>query len=145
MTERKNGQTRALQERSLFQAQHYATSVYRSELAVRLQQLSYEIERGQHGQPEIKAIHNNIWKHPVHAGSRSRSIYRRSAEMVLVQRRLLLIARETVKTCYRMMRCYSGIVNSLQSSVINRTALSCRRGSRHSITHRNLRRQHRNR
>ena len=54
ITERENGQTRALQERSLFQSQQYATSVYRSELAVRLQQLGYEIERGQHGQPEIK-------------------------------------------------------------------------------------------
>src|SRR5229473_960960 len=54
MTERENGQTRVLQERSLFQSQQYATSVYRSELAMRLQRLGYELERGQHGQPEIK-------------------------------------------------------------------------------------------
>ncbi len=54
MTERENGQTRALQERSLFQSQQYATSVYRSELAMRLRGLGYEIERGEHGQPEIK-------------------------------------------------------------------------------------------
>jgi conjugative relaxase-like TrwC/TraI family protein len=54
LTERENGQTRALQERSLFQSQQYATSVYRSELAMRLQGLGYEIERGKHGQPEIK-------------------------------------------------------------------------------------------
>jgi conjugative relaxase-like TrwC/TraI family protein len=54
VTERENGQTRALQERSLFQSQQYATSVYRSELAMRLQGLGYEIERGKHGQPEIK-------------------------------------------------------------------------------------------
>src|ERR1700744_677895 len=54
ITERNNDQTRALQERSLFQSQHYATSVYRSELAMRLQGLGYEVERGQHGQPEIK-------------------------------------------------------------------------------------------
>lgn len=54
VTERENGQTRALQERSLFQSQQYATSVYRSELAMRLQGLGYEIERGQYGQPEIK-------------------------------------------------------------------------------------------
>jgi hypothetical protein len=54
ITERGNGQTRALQERSLFQSQQYATTVYRSELAMRLQGLGYEIERGQHGQPEIK-------------------------------------------------------------------------------------------
>jgi conjugative relaxase-like TrwC/TraI family protein len=54
VTERDNGQTRALQERSLFQSQQYATTVYRSELAMRLQGLGYEIERGKHGQPEIK-------------------------------------------------------------------------------------------
>jgi flagellar biosynthesis GTPase FlhF len=54
MTERENGQTRALQERSLFQSQQYVTTVYRSELALRLHGLGYEIERGKHGQPEIK-------------------------------------------------------------------------------------------
>src|SRR5580698_5840002 len=54
MTERENGKTRALQERSLFQSQHYVTSVYRSELAIRLQGLGYEIQTGKHGQPEIK-------------------------------------------------------------------------------------------
>ena len=54
MTERENGQTRALQERSLFQSQQYVTAVYRSELALRLHGLGYEIERGKHGQPEIK-------------------------------------------------------------------------------------------
>src|SRR3984957_1119683 len=54
VTERENGQTRALQERSLFQSQQYATTVYRSELALKLQGLGYEIERGKHGQPEIK-------------------------------------------------------------------------------------------
>jgi len=54
VTERENGQTRALQERSLFQSQQYATSVYRSELAMRLQGMGYETERGKHGQPEIK-------------------------------------------------------------------------------------------
>jgi conjugative relaxase-like TrwC/TraI family protein len=54
MTVGENGQSHALQERSLFQSQQYATSVYRSELALRLQKLGYEIEVGKHGQPEIK-------------------------------------------------------------------------------------------
>jgi conjugative relaxase-like TrwC/TraI family protein len=54
LTERENSQTRALQERSLFQSQRCVTSVYRSELAVRLQKLGYEIETGKHGQPEVK-------------------------------------------------------------------------------------------
>jgi conjugative relaxase-like TrwC/TraI family protein len=54
VTERDNGQTRALQPQELFASQHYATSVYRSELAARLQEFGYELERGKHGQPEIK-------------------------------------------------------------------------------------------
>jgi conjugative relaxase-like TrwC/TraI family protein len=54
-SEPENGkQTRALQPQELFASQHYATSVYRSELAMRLQGLGYELERGKHGQPEIK-------------------------------------------------------------------------------------------
>ncbi len=54
VTERENGQTRSLDARSLFGSQQFATAVYRTELASRLQGLGYEIERGKHGQPEIK-------------------------------------------------------------------------------------------
>jgi hypothetical protein len=35
-------------------SQQYATSVYRSELAMRLLGLGYEMERGPHGQPEVR-------------------------------------------------------------------------------------------
>src|SRR6266568_2523072 len=54
VTERDNGQTRSLQPHEIFVSQRYATAVYRSELALRLQKLGYEIERGKHGQPEIR-------------------------------------------------------------------------------------------
>jgi hypothetical protein len=59
MTERENGlengkQMRALQPHEMFVSQRYATAVYRSELALRLGKLGYELERGKHGQPEIK-------------------------------------------------------------------------------------------
>jgi len=54
VTERDNGQTRALQPHEMFVSQRYATAVYRSELALRLDKLGYELERGKHGQPEIK-------------------------------------------------------------------------------------------
>ena len=50
----RNGQTRSLDARSLFGSQQFATSVYRAELASRLEGLGYELERGKHGQPEIK-------------------------------------------------------------------------------------------
>ena len=35
-------------------SQRYITAVYRSELALRLEKLGYELERGKHGQPEVK-------------------------------------------------------------------------------------------
>jgi conjugative relaxase-like TrwC/TraI family protein len=58
MTERENGlegkQMRALQPHEMFVSQRYATAVYRSELALRLEKLGYELERGKQGQPEIK-------------------------------------------------------------------------------------------
>lgn len=54
ITERENGETRALQPRELYRSQQYATAVYRSELALRLKSLGYEIEQGRSGQPEIK-------------------------------------------------------------------------------------------
>ena len=54
VTETADGNTRALQPQELYKTQQYATAVYRSELAAQLQRLGYEIERGEHGQPEIK-------------------------------------------------------------------------------------------
>jgi len=54
VTETADGNTRALQPQELYKTQQYATAVYRSELAAQLQGMGYEIERGEHGQPEIK-------------------------------------------------------------------------------------------
>lgn len=54
VTERENGQTRALQERALFESQQFATAVYQSELTYRLRSLGYEIASGRSGAPEIK-------------------------------------------------------------------------------------------
>src|ERR1700678_2362457 len=54
VTETADGNTRALQPQELYKTQQYATAVYRSERASRLQGMGYEIERGEHGQPEIK-------------------------------------------------------------------------------------------
>jgi conjugative relaxase-like TrwC/TraI family protein len=54
MTERENGQVRALQERSFFESQQFSTAVYQSELMFRLRNLGYEIESGRSGAPEIK-------------------------------------------------------------------------------------------
>src|ERR1700675_4552239 len=54
LTETDDGEARALQPRELYKTQQYATAVYRSELAHRLKELGYEIERGESNQPEIK-------------------------------------------------------------------------------------------
>ncbi len=54
VTERTNGQPRAIQPQSLFASQQFATAVYQSELTYRLRQLGYEITVGRSGAPEIK-------------------------------------------------------------------------------------------
>jgi len=54
MTERDNGQPRAVQPQSLFASQQFATAVYQSELTYRLRQFGYEIAVGRSGAPEIK-------------------------------------------------------------------------------------------
>jgi conjugative relaxase-like TrwC/TraI family protein len=54
MTERDNGQSRAIQPQSLFASQQFATAVYQSELTYRLHELGYEITSGRSGAPEIK-------------------------------------------------------------------------------------------
>jgi conjugative relaxase-like TrwC/TraI family protein len=54
VTERDNGQARAVQPQSLFASQQFATAVYQSELTYQLRQLGYEITVGRSGAPEIK-------------------------------------------------------------------------------------------
>ncbi|HET8921896.1 MAG TPA: MobF family relaxase [Candidatus Acidoferrum sp.] len=54
LTETDDGDAHALQPRELYKTQQYATAVYRSELAHRLRELGYEIERGKCSQPEVK-------------------------------------------------------------------------------------------
>jgi conjugative relaxase-like TrwC/TraI family protein len=54
MTERESGTMRALQPKSLFESQQFATAVYQSHLTYRLRSLGYEIESGKSGAPEIK-------------------------------------------------------------------------------------------
>lgn len=54
MTERDNGKMRALQPRSLFESQQFATAVYQSHLTYKLRELGYEIEPGKSGAPDVK-------------------------------------------------------------------------------------------
>jgi conjugative relaxase-like TrwC/TraI family protein len=54
VTQRENGQARAIQPLSLFASQQFATAIYQSELTYRLRELGYEITVGRSGAPEIK-------------------------------------------------------------------------------------------
>ncbi len=54
VTERDNGQPRAIQPQSLFASQQFATAIYQSELTYSLRQFGYEITTGRSGAPEIK-------------------------------------------------------------------------------------------
>jgi len=54
LTQLESGEARALQARSLFASQQFATAVYQSELMYRLSRLGYEFETGRSGAPEIK-------------------------------------------------------------------------------------------
>ena len=56
MTERENGQIRALQERGFFDSQSYATAIYQSHLTYQLRSLGYEIEPGKSGAPEMRGF-----------------------------------------------------------------------------------------
>jgi conjugative relaxase-like TrwC/TraI family protein len=53
MTQREDGSTRALQPRSLFESQQFATAVYQAQLTHQLRNLGYEITSGKSGAPEI--------------------------------------------------------------------------------------------
>ncbi|MGA7926722.1 MAG: MobF family relaxase, partial [Candidatus Sulfotelmatobacter sp.] len=54
LTETQNGQSRAVQAYELLRSLEYTTAIYRSELALRLKEQGYDMERGKSGQPEIR-------------------------------------------------------------------------------------------
>jgi conjugative relaxase-like TrwC/TraI family protein len=54
MTKTKDESIRPIQPREIYKTQRYATAIYRAELAMRLTDLGYELERGPSGQPEIR-------------------------------------------------------------------------------------------
>ena len=54
MTKTDDDTVRPIQPREVYKTQRYATAIYRAELATRLTDLGYELERGSSGQPEIR-------------------------------------------------------------------------------------------
>jgi hypothetical protein len=56
ITEREDGQPRAIQPQSLFDSQQFATTVYQSESSYGLRELGYEITVGRSGAPGGQGI-----------------------------------------------------------------------------------------
>jgi conjugative relaxase-like TrwC/TraI family protein len=56
LTEDFAGQARSLQTKAIFEAQTFGTAVYRSELAIRLKELGYEVFKNEAGAPEIRGF-----------------------------------------------------------------------------------------
>ena len=119
MTERENGQTRALQERSLFQSQQYATSVYRSELAMRLQESGIrDRDAASTASRKSRATRRSISTHRVHGVNRSKNTCRRLEETARARRRLPRIGRGTRRRFTRRKRCCNGTGNWLRNLAI---------------------------
>jgi hypothetical protein len=70
VTERENGQTRALQPRELFVSQNYATNVYRSELAARLRIWDTPSSAASLASRRSRDTRRSIWKPVASAGNR---------------------------------------------------------------------------
>ena len=75
ITETENGETRALQPQELYRTQQYATAVYRSELAVRLQSWAMRSSRARTARRRSGATARSIWKRRARAASRSKSTW----------------------------------------------------------------------
>ncbi len=112
VTERANGETRALQERGLFQSQQFATGVYRTELASRLQELGYEIERGQARPAGDQGLHPGVPR-SIEPAPRADPVAsrRRSAARERERPRLRRIGPATRRSCSRRPRCCTGIAS----------------------------------
>jgi len=141
LTETDDGETHALQPRELYKTQQYATAVYRSELAHRLKELGYEIERGDSSQPESKATARSIWRHRVRAASRSRNISQRRTSEEQARHRSRRTRREKQSSNSHTKRCSSDTKKWPPSSAINQSGLLKRHGSKESVYRKNPKRK----
>jgi conjugative relaxase-like TrwC/TraI family protein len=105
VTERDNGQPRALQPHEMFVSQRCVTAVYRSELALRLERLGYEVERGKHGQPEIKGYTKEYLEASSPRREQIKDHLRGKALMELQRRRSPRITRATGRNSCHKRKC----------------------------------------
>ena len=134
MTERENGlengkQMRALQPHEMFVSQRYATAVYRSELALRLEKLGYELERGKHGQPEVKGYTKEYLEASSPRREQIKDHLREQGIDEPRRHRSRPTIRVTARNCYLLEKSYSGTASWPRSTGIRRTASSHRRAN----------------
>ena len=60
--EQRKGRASAIESKEMFNSQEYVTAVYRSELAIRLKGLGYEVMRGRSGEPVIVGFSDEYLK-----------------------------------------------------------------------------------
>ncbi|HSZ01274.1 MAG TPA: MobF family relaxase [Terriglobales bacterium] len=127
LTETDDGDTHALQPRELYKTQQYATAVYRSELARRLKELGYEIERGESSQPEIKGYSKEYLEASSPRRQQIEQHLARRTRGEQARRRLLRTRHAKENSNSRTKRCKTGTRQWPRSSVISWSVLSLRR------------------
>ena len=128
LTETETGESRALQPRELYRSQQYGTAIYRSELALRMKELGYEVEQGKAASQKLEVIPANIWRPPAHGVSRSEIILNNMAFTVRVQHRSQRI-RHGMRSSPLLLtkKCSLNTEISRLSSVISQSVSSVRR------------------
>jgi len=124
MTERENGQYRALQPQSLFASQQFATAIYQSELTYRLRQLGYEISAGRSGAPEIKGYTQEYLDASSPRSQQIREYLERTGRNGKEAAKLLHIRPGTRKKSIRLVKSWPPIAGSPRSTA-TRPKRSC--------------------
>jgi conjugative relaxase-like TrwC/TraI family protein len=132
MTERENGlengkQMRALQPHEMFVSQRYATAVYRSELALRLESWATNWSAASMVNQKSEATRRNIWRLPVRGVNRSKTISGNKESTEPRRHRSRPTIRAIARNCCRLQKSYSGTASWPRSTGIRRTASSHRR------------------
>ena len=133
MTERENGQPRAVQPQSLFASQQFATAIYQSELTYQLRQLGYEIAVGRSGAPEIKGYTQEYLDASSPRSQQIREYLERTGRAGKEPPRLPRTQRATAKKSILRAKSWPRIASSLPTSATRPKRSSVLRESDFSI------------
>ena len=106
VTERENGQTRALQPYEMFVSQRYATAVYRSDVGPALwKSWAMNSNVANMGSRKSRAIRRSTWRLPARAGNRSKIICGSKVSTERQRHRSQPTIRATARNCCRLKKC----------------------------------------